>query len=97
MLAGHSYYKLLFLVHSIKSFHSILFADECSSAPCLHGGSCEDQENGFICNCVDGFDGDICDNQKICENGVCENGRCIGDYTVNNRHCVCQDGYTSGG
>lgn len=34
--------------------------DECSSAPCLNGGRCQDQVNGFQCLCLAGFSGNLC-------------------------------------
>ena len=34
--------------------------NECSSEPCLNGGSCEDEEDGYVCTCADGYTGDEC-------------------------------------
>ena len=42
----------------------VLDIDECASNPCLNGGTCLDQENGYICNCPPGFTGVHCDNGK---------------------------------
>ena len=36
--------------------------DECASAPCQNSGSCTDIVNGYICNCVNGYDGTNCEN-----------------------------------
>ena len=36
--------------------------DECATSPCQNGGSCNDQINGYTCNCVDGYDGLNCEN-----------------------------------
>lgn len=34
--------------------------DECASSPCLFG-NCTDQVNRYVCNCVAGYTGYICD------------------------------------
>ena len=48
------------------SFLCICFADinECCSDPCLNGGSCEDDVNGFCCECPPGFTGECCETGK---------------------------------
>ncbi|XP_030623800.1 protein crumbs homolog 2a [Chanos chanos] len=63
--------------------------DECQSAPCQNGGTCEDMVNGYVCTCKDGFTGDLCEvNIDECESSPCENGGwCedgVADYTC---HC----------
>ena len=35
--------------------------NECSSNPCLNGGTCVDQVNGFNCTCVAGYTGTRCE------------------------------------
>lgn len=42
----------------------IVIADvnECESNPCLNNGGCIDSINGYICNCKDGYSGDICES-----------------------------------
>ena len=39
--------------------------NECSSNPCLNGGSCTDQVNGYVCSCQPGYAGDRCQTSKI--------------------------------
>lgn len=35
--------------------------NECSSSPCINGGSCVDEVNAFKCVCVSGYTGEKCD------------------------------------
>ena len=39
--------------------------NECVSNPCQHGGTCEDQVNGFICGCPPGFTGNFLAVDKL--------------------------------
>ncbi|XP_070535768.1 fibulin-7-like [Ptychodera flava] len=36
--------------------------DECSSTPCKNGGQCVDQENMYMCQCLEGYEGVNCEN-----------------------------------
>ncbi|XP_036382029.1 protein crumbs homolog 2-like [Megalops cyprinoides] len=63
--------------------------DECESAPCQNGASCEDLVNAYKCACLPGFTGTHCEvevdecESHPCQNGaLCEDG--IADYTC---HC----------
>ena len=41
--------------------------DECDSDPCLNSGTCFDQIDGFICQCQEGYAGDVCEiSKKLC-------------------------------
>ena len=35
--------------------------DECESSPCLNNASCLDDLNSFTCQCMDGFEGALCE------------------------------------
>jgi hypothetical protein len=39
--------------------------NECVSQPCKFGGKCEDQEDGFFCLCLPGYEGKVCDQGKF--------------------------------
>ena len=43
----------------------IIDIDECASSPCVHG-NCTDKVNGYICNCVPGYTGVLCETGKLC-------------------------------
>ena len=38
--------------------------NECSSNPCINGGSCTDQVNGYACSCQPGYTGRQCQTSK---------------------------------
>ena len=43
----------------------LVATDPCASTPCLNGGTCTaaSSGNGFICECDEPFDGDLCENE----------------------------------
>ncbi|XP_052812440.1 uncharacterized protein LOC128240004 [Mya arenaria] len=68
-------------------------ADECSSAPCQHGGTCTDHVAGYTCACPFGTSGqdceieiDECNSEPCLHGGVCED--LMGGF-----RCTCQPGY----
>ncbi|CAH3108188.1 unnamed protein product [Pocillopora meandrina] len=69
--------------------------DECTSNPCLHGGTCIDQVNKYVCNCPAGTEGDRCEtNVNECWSNPCLNGATCVDR-INGYVCNCKEGYTS--
>ncbi|XP_052815355.1 uncharacterized protein LOC128242297 isoform X2 [Mya arenaria] len=68
--------------------------DECTSSPCLHGGTCRDMANRYMCSCAPGYKGDNCETDiNECASDPCGNdGTCndqVAGYT-----CTCTSGYT---
>ncbi|MET0386576.1 MAG: Kazal-type serine protease inhibitor domain-containing protein [Polyangiales bacterium] len=43
-----------------------LDVDECSTDPCLNGGTCENTPGSFTCDCAEGFDGPRCEDAVGC-------------------------------
>ncbi|RZF45128.1 hypothetical protein LSTR_LSTR000538 [Laodelphax striatellus] len=68
--------------------------DECTSDPCLNGGTCIDEVDAFFCQCRNGFKGETCEiNIDECASNPCRNNApCLdgeGTYI-----CQCPAGYT---
>lgn len=64
------------------------------TSPCGLLGACEDQINGFKCNCLEGLEGEQCtDNVNDCDSNSCMNGgECVdglGDF-----QCRCWPGWS---
>ena len=53
-----------FLIVLIR-FMCCIDIDECSSNPCLNGGSCTDQVNGYACICSPKYTGTQCQTSKL--------------------------------
>lgn len=67
--------------------------DHCQKSPCLNGGTCQAQADGYRCQCVPGYVGDLCQSvvdycvAKPCANGgLCENLK-------NDFRCSCRPGF----
>lgn len=68
--------------------------NECSSSPCVNGGTCHDQVNSFFCSCAMGYNGNTCAvNINECGSQPCLNGASCVDQ-VNSFFCACAGGYS---
>uniref|UniRef100_A0A673G7A3 Neurogenic locus notch homolog protein 2-like n=1 Tax=Sinocyclocheilus rhinocerous TaxID=307959 RepID=A0A673G7A3_9TELE len=75
-LRDKPHYKLLFL-SGPQCKDEI---DECQSNPCRNGGTCVDDENGFHCQCPEGFHDPYCYSQvDECASSPCLHGACRDD------------------
>lgn len=81
--------------------------DNCASDPCQNGGTCQDGIDGFICRCIEGITGEVC--QVLCPEGQvgefcevilsyctassCHNGgTCV--EVIGGFTCLCLSSYT---
>ncbi|XP_076444633.1 uncharacterized protein LOC143282756 isoform X2 [Babylonia areolata] len=63
--------------------------DECLSQPCLHNGTCMDQEAGFRCTCMPGWTGNMCEEKvKLCNDNTCHQGGSCANL-FNDFYCSC--------
>ncbi|KAK7145498.1 hypothetical protein R3I93_013280 [Phoxinus phoxinus] len=81
-----------YLCHCLAGFtgeNCSVNVNECESAPCGNGGTCEDLVNAFHCWCPPGFTGVVCEiNVDECESEPCRNGgRC--EDGINAYMCSC--------
>ena len=37
----------------------------CTSTTCLNGGTCQDTPDSYVCNCVDGYTGQQCEDGEL--------------------------------
>jgi hypothetical protein len=67
--------------------------DPCDGDPCQNGGTCEPTDEGFVCGCPAGFEGDTCDvNVDDCGDAPCLNGGACVDG-VDAFTCECPAGF----
>ncbi|KAJ8312559.1 hypothetical protein KUTeg_009932 [Tegillarca granosa] len=65
--------------------------DECYSSPCTNG-TCLDMVDNFVCQCVPGYEGRLCDKEiDECASNPCVYGKCT-DY-IHGYKCACKRGY----
>ncbi|XP_072245890.1 neurocan core protein [Leuresthes tenuis] len=65
----------------------------CQTNPCLHGGSCLQEGDGYSCYCPLGFSGESCEiDVDDCQSNPCQNGgTCIDE--INSFVCLCLPSY----
>ena len=67
--------------------------NECDSNPCKNGGTCTDTNQGFTCQCPDGFALPNCAvNINECKSSPCHHGSC--EDQVFGLVCNCDEGFT---
>ena len=66
----------------------------CGAKPCENGGTCSDVNTHFVCSCMKGFKGVVCEVPfDACDWEPCQHG---GSCTVDGQglHCMCAPEYT---
>ncbi|XP_062412489.1 neurocan core protein [Sardina pilchardus] len=65
----------------------------CQTNPCLHGGSCLSEGEGYSCHCPQGYSGESCEiDIDDCQSNPCQNGgTCIDE--INSFVCLCLPSY----
>uniref|UniRef100_A0A4W5N7M7 Neurocan b n=1 Tax=Hucho hucho TaxID=62062 RepID=A0A4W5N7M7_9TELE len=65
----------------------------CQTSPCLHGGSCLQEGDGYSCYCPQGYSGESCEiDIDDCQSNPCQNGgTCIDE--INSFVCLCLPSY----
>uniref|UniRef100_A0A6Q2X157 Neurocan b n=1 Tax=Esox lucius TaxID=8010 RepID=A0A6Q2X157_ESOLU len=68
--------------------------DPCQTNPCLHGGSCLREGDGYSCYCPQGYSGESCEiDIDDCQSNPCQNGgTCIDE--INSFVCLCLPSYS---
>uniref|UniRef100_A0A3Q1EEE4 Neurocan core protein n=1 Tax=Acanthochromis polyacanthus TaxID=80966 RepID=A0A3Q1EEE4_9TELE len=68
-------------------------SNPCQTNPCLHGGSCLQEGDGYSCYCPQGFSGESCEiDIDDCQSNPCQNGgTCIDE--INSFVCLCLPSY----
>ena len=71
----------------------MLYVDQCTSSPCVNGGTCVNIFNNFTCTCVAGWTGQTC-SQEInnCASNPCSNAATCTNL-FNNVSCACVAGW----
>lgn len=69
----------IFLWFCVKGTNCDAEIDECDSAPCQNGASCNDHVGFYTCTCVPGYQGIHCEeNIDECVSQPCQhNGTCL--------------------
>lgn len=76
------------------SYDTVADVDECTSNPCQHGSSCEDELNSYKCFCAPGYEGVNCQTDTDdCAGDPCQNGGTCTDG-VYSHSCACLAGFT---
>ncbi|CAH1256428.1 NOTCH2 [Branchiostoma lanceolatum] len=67
--------------------------DQCGSAPCQNGATCQDGLNSFTCQCAPGYAGTLCEAYiDECMSAPCQNEATCKDG-LNSFTCQCAPGY----
>ena len=79
----------------LSARNRVSISGPCNTNPCQNNAECKNDQsnNSFVCNCPDGFNGDLCENDiNDCKENPCKNsGMCID--RINSFVCKCADNW----
>ncbi|CAH1256426.1 NOTCH2 [Branchiostoma lanceolatum] len=95
--AAYGYEGDIFGVNGNNYYNRYAFCtqdvDQCGSAPCQNGATCQDGLNSFTCQCAPGYAGTLCEAYiDECMSAPCRNGATCLDE-INSFTCQCAPGY----
>uniref|UniRef100_A0A3B3Q1L6 Delta-like protein n=1 Tax=Paramormyrops kingsleyae TaxID=1676925 RepID=A0A3B3Q1L6_9TELE len=75
--------------------HCEVLQNKCISSPCHNGGRCSAVLDGFLCDCVEGYSGSLCEvsrQHNPCSPSPCQN-KAVCHSLLDDYYCACPEDY----